>query len=908
MSIAVDPVASVTSVYGGRVTRLIARDDEVGELLEAVATSVEGPALRVVSGVRGVGKSAILEEVGERFAGRVLRSQAVPWDSERPWGVIQQMTSAVVRGVGEAEEVLRAFTTSGTPVLLVVEDAHWADVESLRLLSTVVRLTAEGGLRVILVRSPDASDVSADVEEFFAVHTSVTTGVRPLDALGVAQLATGLGVAIPPLVAERLLAHTGGRARHVVDLVLEAPRATWSSTGRHIPAPRAVRRRVAEQLEALSPESREFVEAVAVLQPHALIADVATMAGVGDALASYEDSERAGLTRAVDIRGSWSLEMTDPMIRQAVLDEMGAVERAAAHARAAALLTDPVGRLRHRVAASVLPDAGLADELDEAAATSASDGAWAEAAELLTLASRLTSDRPMKEDRLLRAMDALVGAGDALAATALAPEVESFRETPLRNAVLGYLAVVRGRSAEADVRLSRAWDIVNSEREPAVAALICQRRVLDSLARCRAADLVTWVDRAVDLVQADSPAAVESRAIKGLGVAGAGDPLGGLEVYRQAAEETQHGAQSQRIVMGQGWLFLAHDDIDEARAALQSALRPDFLGGSTRIALWAHGWLARALFVTGEWDEALEVVDRGTDLASRSGMALMAPLLQWTAAQIHALRGDWGPAEEALRHGDAGALDYSIMRVPAALARAHQAEARADYPAVLRALAPLTHGDIGDSVDEPGFWPWADIHANALVMEGRLDEAETFLDHHERVARARGHRSTMARLGYARGRLHGALGDLGLARAAFERSLELLDELPLPYDRARVNFAYGQTLRRAGKRREADAVMRTARELFVALGAISYVARCDRELKAGGVSRRQDRGPSQLTPQETSVGDLVARGRSNREVATELFISVKTVQYHLTRTYAKLGVRSRSELAAMWIQDGDSEI
>ncbi|HEY5844120.1 MAG TPA: LuxR C-terminal-related transcriptional regulator, partial [Mycobacterium sp.] len=201
---------------------------------------------------------------------------------------------------------------------------------------------------------------------------------------------------------------------------------------------------------------------------------------------------------------------------------------------------------------------------------------------------------------------------------------------------------------------------------------------------------------------------------------------------------------------------------------------------------------------------------------------------------------------------------------------------------------------------EPGYWPWPDVLANALVIDGRLSEADAFLRPHEERARVRGHRSAMARLGYARGRLLGAQGDLGAARARFEESLALLDGLPLRYDLARINFAYGQTLRRAGKRRDADVVIGTARELYLSLGAQTYVVRCERELKAGGLNQlRGSRDSVELTPQEEAVTTLVAQGLSNREVAAELYVSPKTVQYHLTRVYAKLGVRSRAELAAL---------
>jgi DNA-binding NarL/FixJ family response regulator len=122
----------------------------------------------------------------------------------------------------------------------------------------------------------------------------------------------------------------------------------------------------------------------------------------------------------------------------------------------------------------------------------------------------------------------------------------------------------------------------------------------------------------------------------------------------------------------------------------------------------------------------------------------------------------------------------------------------------------------------------------------------------------------------------------------------------LRWDRARAHFAYGQTLRRAAKRRDADTVLSVARDEFLALGATSYVERCDRELRAGGVhTARSERALHELTAQETTVADLVARGLPNKEIAAELYISPKTVQYHLTRIFTKLGVRSRSELAAL---------
>lgn len=129
-----------------------------------------------------------------------------------------------------------------------------------------------------------------------------------------------------------------------------------------------------------------------------------------------------------------------------------------------------------------------------------------------------------------------------------------------------------------------------------------------------------------------------------------------------------------------------------------------------------------------------------------------------------------------------------------------------------------------------------------------------------------------------------------------------MEQVSLPYLRARVQFAYGVTLRRAGKRADAAGMLHAARDTFRFLGARAYVDRCGRELDASGVDvpRPEGSDPVSLTAQEQAVAQLVSMGKSNKEVAQELYVTVKTIQYHLTRIYAKFGVRSRGELAARY--------
>ena len=240
---------------------------------------------------------------------------------------------------------------------------------------------------------------------------------------------------------------------------------------------------------------------------------------------------------------------------------------------------------------------------------------------------------------------------------------------------------------------------------------------------------------------------------------------------------------------------------ESARRDLESAVSTEFSSGSARISLWAQAWLARTQFALGAWDEALSTVEGAGAEVDRFEIEIIRPLVHWSGAQIHALRGNWELARDHVRRAYAGIHAYEIMYVPALLARAQVAEAAADYAEVLVALAPLTSSKAQQWLDEPGFWPWVDLYANALVMVGRADDADAFLQPHEQTARRREHRSAAARLGYVRGRIHGARGELDSARESFDAALLGIETLPLPYDRARINFAYGQTLRRAGETR-----------------------------------------------------------------------------------------------------------
>jgi DNA-binding CsgD family transcriptional regulator len=184
----------------------------------------------------------------------------------------------------------------------------------------------------------------------------------------------------------------------------------------------------------------------------------------------------------------------------------------------------------------------------------------------------------------------------------------------------------------------------------------------------------------------------------------------------------------------------------------------------------------------------------------------------------------------------------------------------------------------------------------------RLDEAEAVLEPYRRLATRRGRRSALAAAARVGASLAGARGDRDGATAGFETALAHHEGLGMPFEQALTELEYGSFLRRVGRRTQAAAQLRAAAAGLSELGARPFGERCERELAACGLTpiTRRDADRLRLTPRELSVARLVASGRTNREVAAELMVSVKTVEYHLGNIFGKLGIRSRRRLVAAY--------
>jgi DNA-binding CsgD family transcriptional regulator len=922
---------------------LVGRSGVFAELLEIFRAVRKGKVGAVVlSGPSGSGKTAVLDfflehcRTGARGV-RLLSAMGDEWEAQFPLaGYSQLMLTSPLRSAKDYDggpalpagpvaalspaQVLNYAATLSThleglqshgSVVVAVDDVHRLDVESMHILTFVMRrLHGKRILFVLTLNPDDASRVPAGTLDFLTGHQVTTIPLDPLTPQQVQDLARRtLGVDLSATAAHGLVRHTGGLAQPIVELLQELPAETWQTWFPSLPPTSRVRARVRSVLAAASPGLVAVAEAASVLESSAGMAEVSEVSGVGSVMEALDEGHRAGLLGLTVDQARSAVVFSEPGTAEAIYEQILPSRRIALHRRSAEAVQAEGDRLGHRVAATPGADETLAEELEEFARRQARIGAWQDASTALFSASRLSRDIRSRNDRLLRAVDALVGSGNIAQAQLWTAAVDALPPSPLRSSVLGYLSTASGQNDSAQTQLEMAWRTSNPGHDPSAAAQVAQRFVLHGVASWDGPMITTWAERAMELTLPGTPPHIESEAIYGLGLYAQGRVSEAEASYHRAFEHAAENAQKQRVQMGAGWLALRLDNVETALVNFESAAPTEYRGGSMRISLWAEAWLARTHLVLGNWDAAAATVARASVRLETSRMPLIRPLLYWTAAELWSMRGDWERARYYVSQAAVQPGTYRAMQVPASLARARFHEARADYEGALAVLQPLTELDPWTE-HRVSFWPWQDTYVNALVMTDQLDAADSFLTAFERVPREREIPSDLARMAWARGRLVAAQGDPDTAREHFEASLGHLRGLNRPYLRARVSFAYGQSMRRAGKRRLASTVLRAARDLYDSLGAATYVERCDRELKATGLDVGNIPDPAdpvltavrdhhlQLTAQERAVAELVAGGATNKEAARALFLAEKTVQYHLTRLYRKLGIRSRSELAA----------
>jgi DNA-binding CsgD family transcriptional regulator len=338
------------------------------------------------------------------------------------------------------------------------------------------------------------------------------------------------------------------------------------------------------------------------------------------------------------------------------------------------------------------------------------------------------------------------------------------------------------------------------------------------------------------------------------------------------------------------------DDLDEARMIFRSLrVRADERAEESALP-WILAELGLVEFLLGHWVDASRCADEATELALQTGQEPQRLFALGVRALVRTCRGETegarADAEAVLEVAEQRGVMVATILASSALGLLELSLERPE--ATDRILGPLGERLEEGGVKEPGSVRFTPDEIEALIHLGRLKEAETLLDRLDRRARELDRASAQAGARRCRGLLAAAHGDLEGALAALEQALAEHERVPIPFERARTLLALGSARRRAKRRSAARESLGAALRIFEDLGARPWVEKGRAELARIGGRPPATGG---LTPTETRVATLVSQGRSNKEVAAALFVSVKTVEANLSRIYAKLGLRSRAELA-----------
>ena len=395
----------------------------------------------------------------------------------------------------------------------------------------------------------------------------------------------------------------------------------------------------------------------------------------------------------------------------------------------------------------------------------------------------------------------------------------------------------------------------------------------------------------------DNVLQVESLCLQGLLECLVGRPGGGRDVAwrRAVAEPAAYG----RVLSAPTFnlsVFALWTDCPEAARLLHNSREDVVARGDEGSAPMVLAQLALAEYLAVRWTEALQVADEASELALQTGQRPMQAYSLATRALVRASLGmepdARADAEQALaftgERGMAAARIHSVWAVG-------MLELSLDRPAeTARLLAPERERLLAAGVGEPGTIRFVPDEIEALTALGQADEARPLLAWLEERGRALDRPSALAAAARCRGLLAAASGDSDAALAAFERAHAEHARAGNPFERARTLLAFGAAQRRAKKKAAARKTLGEALAIFEELGAALWAGKTRAELASiGGRAPPSD----ELTPAEKRVAALVAEGRTNHEVAGVLYVTDRTVEFHLSRIYRKLGVRSRAELA-----------
>ena len=906
----------------------VGRAAELDVLSDAMAAAREGdPQIVWIEGEPGIGKTSFIRRFLTSLEGvQVLQASGEESETTLEYGVVLQLvaqaTSASNWPALEEQIGTRSPASSFTvgadllgilgplqdaaPVVVVVDDAHWLDPSSAAALLFVLRRLHGDRLLVLIGSRPSGAEqlgpgwsrLLADPDHVQPITLAGLTGEE------VSELADSLGLGPFTLAAaERLREHTGGHPLYVKALLTELPRERLKFGDGPLPAPRSFSATVLARMTNVGAEAQALVSAAAVAGPRCQVGFAAAVAGLDDPLAGLEEALEDELVVLTPGQLPEEIEFAHPLIRAAVYDDLSPTRRRTLHLACAAQATGSAA-LAHRVAAGHGPDDGLAAELLQAGEDEVVASRLAAGVERLLWASRIAASEELRERALLRAVECLVLVGDIPRANTHLDAVLACSDSARRSYAIAFLTAANGRlvEAEAACRVMMARPDYRSDPElegpaSAMLALLCSLlgRGEDGVEQARTALAVPGLSPTARMT------ATQALSL-GLVMSGRGDEaiaeLSFLSPSRIEPEPFEAELLTSRAQTKAWW-----GDLAGAAEDLSAVIRWSRAGVPFRGIPNAYGGLAEVEYRLGQWNAGLTHADAAVSLGEDSERLWDLPYVRAVASYLNAVRGNWSTAKE---HVDAARRCAESTPLPICIyyscsAGAHLAWVQGEWESLLRAvaplLAPLTGGGI---VTGLGRRVMQAMVAEAMLLTGRVDEAEELLRMIESTIDETLNDPTRIQAWRLRGMLETERDRPEQARAAFERGGEVAASFEAPLDHALLELAHGQFLRKQGSRRLAIARLQMARDRFRELGANPFLVRCENELTACGV-RSRDAGAENrfgLTAREDLVARLVASGKSNREVAEELYLSTKAIEYHLGNVFAKVNIHSRHELAS----------
>jgi DNA-binding CsgD family transcriptional regulator len=413
------------------------------------------------------------------------------------------------------------------------------------------------------------------------------------------------------------------------------------------------------------------------------------------------------------------------------------------------------------------------------------------------------------------------------------------------------------------------------------------------------AEAAVWLDRALGSGTGREPWYDAARCARSFAFVLNGDVGRALGLFGDLPARSAMASPARTDALAfRGVARLWAGDLHAAAEDLALAVNRIGAGVQVRFPCRALAFLAETEFRLGRWDDCRGHAEMAVALACDADRAYDLALVHSAAVPVAACRGNWAAADSHAQAAERAARTFGgFAAVLAASARGMLGLARDDPEEVLRGTALALAVPQIDRYDPAAFW-WRPAQVWALIRTGRLGQAEAILAAIEACAARRGERAALTRAAWLRGSLAMARDDLDQAGDVLRTACGASRDQPLPFHHGLLELQHGRCLSRLQRPRDAVDAVRAACDVFSFLGAHPFLRASQAELAGIGLRPRSggEGALTGLTSQELRVAQLVASGLSNRETAAQLYLSPKTVEYHLAHAFTKLGVRSRHQL------------